>query len=100
MQTKPNNTNEFTITNSYTNEKIEDTQNLAKIELKQLQEDILKNISLKLWLINLLLEEKVHEEQFNRMYKQYEAEYISFMNIYNKMVMNARNLAPLKISLN
>ncbi len=51
----------------------------ADPRLKKVQEGLLQSISLKLWLVNMLKEGGVDEDQFNRMFDEYEAQSSHYM---------------------
>jgi hypothetical protein len=100
MHVEPSKADEFNIFNEHIQTKKEGSRKFKhKIELKKMQEDLLKKISLKLWLINLLLEESVEEEQFRKMFDDYKMEYENLLSMYNKMILHARNLTPLEKSM-
>ena len=59
-------------------------------ELKELQTNIFKNISLKLWLVNLLFDGKILEDQFNDMLEEYDCKIRELVN-RRKVVLHANN---------
>ena len=73
----------------------------ANQELKELQTNIFKKISLKLWLVKLLFEGKIIEEQFNDMLEEYDCKIRELVN-RRKVVLHANNedLISLNTELN
>ena len=59
-------------------------------EMKELQTNIFKNISLKLWLVNLLFNGKILEDQFNDMLEEYDCKIRELVN-RRKVVLHANN---------
>ncbi|MEE9459765.1 MAG: hypothetical protein V3V84_08395, partial [Candidatus Bathyarchaeia archaeon] len=59
-------------------------------ELKELQTNIFKNISLKLWLVNLLFDGKILQDQFNDMLEEYDCKIRELVN-RRKVVLHANN---------
>ena len=59
-------------------------------EIKELQTNIFQKISLKLWLIKLLIEGKIYEDQFNDMLEKYDYNVIELVN-RRKVVLHATN---------
>jgi len=59
-------------------------------EIKELQTNIFIKSSLKLWLINLLLDGKIFEDQFNDMLEEYDCNVIELVN-RRKVVLHATN---------
>ena len=62
----------------------------ASQELKELQINIFKNITLKLWLVNLLYDGKILEDQFNDMLEEYDCKIRELLN-RREVVLHANN---------
>jgi len=67
---------------------------------REVMENLIKNISLKLWLVNLLQQGKVREEQFNRLFDGYSNRFKLSMNRRKEMLKRARDLEPIVKALN
>jgi hypothetical protein len=67
---------------------------------EKLHDRLLKIISLRLWLIDFLLQDNVKEEQFNRMLMKYEDDYKHHLKDYYNLVRDARDTTPLENSMN
>ncbi len=59
-------------------------------EIKELQTNIFVKISLKLWLIKLLIDGKIYEDQFNDMLEEYDCKIRELVN-RRKVVLHANN---------
>ena len=66
---------------------------------ERLHDRLLKIISLRLWLIDYLLQDNVKEDQFNRMLTRYEDDFKHHLKEYYKLVREARDTAPLEDSM-
>jgi len=60
--------------------------------MREAQTNLLNAISLQLWLIKLLQDGRVHEEQFLKMHRKYEAQMDQFMSRRKEMLEEAQNL--------
>ncbi len=67
--------------------------------LRELQTDLMNNISLQLWLVKLLQDERVEEEQFIKMHRDYETHIEQLMSQRQEMMEDAQIL-DLKRALN
>lgn len=68
--------------------------------VKEAMEDLMKSISLRLWLVNLLLEGKIKEEHFNRLFESNKARLKLCMDRRNEMLKHARDLDGTDKALN
>jgi hypothetical protein len=68
--------------------------------VKQVMEDLKKSISLKLWIVDLIQEEKVKEDHFRRMFDGYVARTDQCMSRRNDMLGRARDVNDLEKALN
>lgn len=67
----------------------------ADPRLKKVQEGLLQSISLKLWLVNMLKEGGVDEDQFNRMFDEYEAQSSHYMKCREEALETAEEIDSL-----
>jgi hypothetical protein len=58
--------------------------------------NLAKSIDLKNWLVNQLLQKEIEEEQFNKLFENYEIRYQQCMIRRNQMLENAQNIKPLQ----
>ena len=68
-------------------------------KLVEMQQGFLQSISMKLWLINLLQERGIEEEQFNKMFDNYEALFSCFSSRREKILNQLKDVSSLEISL-
>jgi hypothetical protein len=68
--------------------------------VKEVMEDLKKSISLKLWIVELLQEDKVKEDHFRRMFDGYVARTDQCMSRRNEMLRRARDIDDLEKALN
>jgi hypothetical protein len=68
--------------------------------VKQVMEDLKKSISLKLWIVDLIQEEKVKEDHFRRMFDGYVARTDQCMSRRNEVLRRARDVNDLEKALN
>ncbi len=67
--------------------------------MKEVQTDLMNNISLQLWLVKLLQDGRVYEDQFTKMHRKYEDQIEQLMNQRKVMLEDTQNL-DLKTALN
>lgn len=67
----------------------------ADPRLKKVQEGLLQSISLKLWLVNMLKEGGVDDDQFNRMFDEYEAQSSYYMKCRDEALETAGEIDSL-----
>jgi ribosomal protein L28 len=68
--------------------------------IKAVMEELMKSISLELWLVDLLREGKIDERNFLRRFEVYEARSRQCMNRRNEILTHARDLEALERALN
>jgi ribosomal protein L28 len=68
--------------------------------IKAVMEELMKSISLELWLVDLLKEGKIDERNFLRRFEVYEARSRQCMNRRNEILTHARDLDALERALN
>jgi hypothetical protein len=68
--------------------------------IKTVMQELLKSISLELWLVNLLREGKIDERNFIRRFEIYEVRSKQCMNRRNEILSHARDLEAIKRALN
>jgi hypothetical protein len=56
--------------------------------------NLAKSIDLKNWLVNQLLQREIEEEQFNKLFENYEVRYQQCMMRRNQLLENAQNIKP------
>jgi len=88
---------------------VEPSRQLVKRELeavpgvdiiKAVMEELMKSISLELWLVDLLKDGKIDERNFLRRFEVYEARSRQCMNRRNEILTHARDLDALERALN
>ena len=68
-------------------------------KLVEMQHGFLQSISMKLWLINMLQERGMEEEQFNKMFDNYEALFSCFSSRREKILSQLKDVSFLETSL-
>jgi hypothetical protein len=68
--------------------------------ITEAQKNFLQNVSLNLWLLDLLLKGNIDKNQFNKMFDEYEAQLSSAMMSREKLLKRAREIDPLEKALN
>ncbi len=68
-------------------------------KLVEMQHGFLQSISMKLWLINMLQERGMEEEQFNKMFDNYEALFTCFSSRREKILNQLKDVSSLETSL-
>ena len=68
-------------------------------KLREVQEGLLQSISLKLWLVNLLREGGIDEEQFIKMFDEYEAQISGHLKSREKLLDQEPEIESLEKSL-
>jgi hypothetical protein len=68
-------------------------------KLVEMQHGFLQSISMKLWLINMLQERGMEEEQFNKMFDNYEALFSCFSSRREKILSQLKDVSSLETSL-
>jgi hypothetical protein len=58
--------------------------------------NLAKSIDLKNWLVNQLLQGEIEEEQFNKLFENYEVRYQQCMIRRNQLLENAQNIKPIQ----
>lgn len=80
----------------------EDSTSLANDidpKLKEVQEGLLQSISLKLWLVNLLQEGGIDEEQFEKMFDKYNTQISDYLKTRDELLEQEKEIEFLKKSL-
>ena len=67
--------------------------------MREVQTDLMNNISLQLWLVKLLQDGRVYEDQFTKMHRKYENQIEQLMSQRKEMLEDTQNL-DLKTVLN
>jgi len=67
--------------------------------VREVMENLMKSISVRLWLANLLLEGKIKEEHFNRLFDSNKARLTLCMDRRNEMLESARDLDSIEKAL-
>lgn len=67
--------------------------------MREVQTDLMNNISLQLWLVKLLQDGRVYEDQFTKMHRKYEIQIEQLMSQRKEMLEDTQNL-DLKTALN
>lgn len=65
----------------------------------EVQRSLLQSISMKLWLVNVLQEGGIEEKQFIEMFKDYEAQFSSYLDHREKLLNCSRKVDPLERAL-
>lgn len=68
-------------------------------KLVEIQKGFLQSIFMKLWLINHLQEQGIEEQQFNKMFDNYEALYSCFSSRREKILSQSKDVSSLETSL-
>lgn len=68
--------------------------------ITEAQKNFLQNVSLNLWLLDLLLKGNIDKNQFDKMFDEYEAQLSSAMMSREKLLKRAREIDPLEKALN
>ncbi len=68
--------------------------------MKGLTKELMNGMSLKLWSINLLLEGRVNEDHFNRLFDNYQTRLEQSTRRRNEMLERARDLGAIETALN
>jgi hypothetical protein len=68
--------------------------------MKGLTKDLMNGMSLKLWSINLLLEGRVNEDHFNRLFDNYQARLEQSTRRRNELLERASDLGSIETALN
>ena len=68
--------------------------------VKEAMENLMRSISLRFWLVNLLLEGKIKEEHFNRLFESNKTRLKICMDRRNEMLKRARDLDSTEKALN
>jgi len=66
------------------------------IGMREVKTDLLNSISLQLWLVKLLQDGRVDEEQFIKMHREYEAQIEQLMSQRKEMLEEAQKLDSIK----
>lgn len=69
-------------------------------KLRDLLKDLLNSLSLKLWAVSLLVEERVKEDHFLELYEGYRSRLEKHMKRREALLEKARNIEPLERALN
>ncbi|MFB0558289.1 MAG: hypothetical protein ACETVY_04145 [Candidatus Bathyarchaeia archaeon] len=68
--------------------------------LRELLKDLLNSLSLKLWAVSLLVEERVKEDHFNELYEGYRSRLEKHMKRREELLEKARDIEPLERAMN